>query len=146
MPRAGECRRQNKQQHPVMHFHDALRGDIEADTALASERPVSTAATDCLLIIWPVVDDHFRGDGDRPRRRFNQRTSDNFLCKQFGWRAPGACAPSLALNRQGAKLSKQIMPALATNRASTGRALRRTGQRDVVAWREISVEGCCALR
>lgn len=64
------------------------------------------------------------------------------LYKQFGWRAPGYVHLPLALNEQGAKLSKQNhAPALATGdprRYWSGIAL--LGQRDVVAWQEMSVE------
>lgn len=64
------------------------------------------------------------------------------LYKQFGWRAPRCVHLPLALNEQGAKLSKQNhAPALATGdpRPVLVR-IALLGQRDVVAWQEMSVE------
>lgn len=51
-----------KQQHPVMHFHDALRGDIQADPQLASEDFIIHRRDGLFAYnLAVVVDDHFQG-------------------------------------------------------------------------------------
>ncbi len=56
-----------------MRFHDALRGDIQADPQLASEDFIIHRRDGLLAYnLAVVVDDHLLGDGDRLRRRFNR--------------------------------------------------------------------------
>ncbi len=93
MPQAGEYRRQNEAAASGDAFYDALRGDIEADPQLAAKILYPPPRRTVLLIIWPwwstII---FRGDEDRPRRRFNQATVRQLsLYKQFGWRALVTC-------------------------------------------------------
>lgn len=135
-----------KQQHPVMHFHDALRGDIQADPQLASEDFIIHRRDGLFAYnLAVVVDDHFQGVTEivRGADLIEPTVRQLSLYKQFGWRAPGYVHLPLALNEQGAKLSKQNhAPALATGdpRPVLVQALRFLGQRDVVAWQEMSVE------
>lgn len=135
-----------KQQHPVMHFHDALRGDIQADPQLASEDFIIHRRDGLFAYnLAVVVDDHFQGVTEivRGADLIEPTVRQLSLYKQFGWRVPGYVHLPLALNEQGAKLSKQNhAPALATGdpRPVLVQALRFLGQRAVVAWQEMSVE------
>ncbi|WP_348251062.1 glutamate--tRNA ligase family protein, partial [Salmonella enterica] len=51
-----------KQQHPVMHFHGALRGDMQADPQLASEDFIIDRRDGLFAYnLAVVVADHFQG-------------------------------------------------------------------------------------
>ncbi len=79
-----------KQQHPVMHFHDALRGDIRADPQLASEDFIIHRRDGLFAYnLAVVVDDHFQGVTEivRGADLIEPTVRQLSLYKQFGWRA-----------------------------------------------------------
>lgn len=129
-----------------MRFHDALRGDIQADPQLAGEDFIIHRRDGLFAYnLAVVVDDHFQGVTEivRGADLIEPTVRQLSLYTLFGWRAPGYVHLPLALNEQGAKLSKQNhAPALPTGdpRPVLIRALRFLGQRVDMPWQALSVE------
>ncbi len=96
-----------------MHFHDALRGDIQADPQLASEDFIIHRRDGLFAYnLAVVVDDHFQGVTEivRGADLIEPTVRQLSLYKQFGWRAPGYVHLPLALNEQGLNFPSKIMP------------------------------------
>ncbi|WP_436858403.1 tRNA glutamyl-Q(34) synthetase GluQRS [Citrobacter tructae] len=135
-----------KQFHPVTHFHDALRGPIQADERLAREDFIIHRRDGLFAYnLAVVVDDHFQGVTEivRGADLIEPTVRQISLYQQFGWTPPGYIHLPLALNAQGAKLSKQNhAPALPHSdpRPVLIAALRFLGQPADFAWQELSVE------
>ena len=115
-----------RQQHPVTQFTDLLRGIIHADEKLAR-------------------DDHFQGVSEivRGADLIEPTVRQISLYQLFGWKVPDYIHLPLALNPQGAKLSKQNhAPALPKGdpRPVLIAALHFLGQQVETHWQDFSVE------
>ena len=135
-----------KQRHPVMQFNDRLRGKIQADPELAQEDFIIHRRDGLFAYnLAVVVDDHFQGVTEivRGADLIEPTVRQISLYQQFGWHAPDYIHLPLALNEQGAKLSKQNhAPALPQGdpRPVLISALRFLGQSTAIPWQEFSVE------
>lgn len=135
-----------KQQHPVTCFHDGLRGEIQATERLAREDFIIHRRDGLFAYnLAVVVDDHFQGITEivRGADLIEPTVRQISLYQQFGWTPPDYIHLPLALNAQGAKLSKQNhAPALPKGdpRPVLFDALRFLGQRQDVPWQDRSVE------
>lgn len=135
-----------KQRHPVMQFTDRLRGVIQADPQLAGEDFIIHRRDGLFAYnLAVVVDDHFQGVTEivRGADLIEPTVRQISLYQQFGWQAPDYIHLPLALNEQGAKLSKQNhAPALPQGdpRPVIIAALRFLGQRVDIAWQEMQVD------
>ncbi len=134
-----------KQQHPVMQFSDRLRGVIQADSRLAREDFIIHRRDGLFAYnLAVVVDDNFQGVTEivRGADLIEPTVRQISLYQQFGWRVPAYVHLPLALNAQGAKLSKQNhAPALPDGdpRPVLINALRFLGQRVTAEWLDGTV-------
>lgn len=134
-----------KQRHPVLQFTDRLRGTIQADLQLAREDFIIHRRDGLFAYnLAVVVDDHFQGVTEivRGADLIEPTVRQISLYQQFGWRAPDYIHLPLALNEQGAKLSKQNhAPALPQGdpRPVLIQALRFLGQETSIPWQDLSV-------
>ncbi|MBP8540952.1 MULTISPECIES: tRNA glutamyl-Q(34) synthetase GluQRS [unclassified Citrobacter] len=134
-----------KQHHPVLQFTDQLRGVIQADPQLAREDFIIHRRDGLFAYnLAVVVDDHFQGVTEivRGADLIEPTVRQISLYQQFGWQAPDYIHLPLALNEQGAKLSKQNhAPALPNGdpRPVLIDALRFLGQPSYNDWRDMSV-------
>ncbi|MTH45157.1 tRNA glutamyl-Q(34) synthetase GluQRS [Intestinirhabdus alba] len=134
------------QRQPVLRFTDRLRGDVQADPRLAREDFIIHRRDGLFAYnLAVVVDDRFQGVSEivRGADLIEPTVRQISLYQQFGWPAPDYVHLPLALNAQGAKLSKQNhAPALPSGdpRPVLAEALRFLGQRCPDDWREISLE------
>lgn len=98
----------------------------------------------CLPITAVVVDDHFGRKRNCPQGRFDRTDgAANLAVPAFGWKVPDYIHLPLALNPQGAKLSKQNhAPALPKGdpRPVLIAALHFLGQQVETHWQDFSVE------
>lgn len=135
-----------KQQHPVTRFHDRLRGDIQADERLAREDFIIHRRDGLFAYnLAVVVDDHFQGVTEivRGADLIEPTVRQISLYQQFNWTPPGYIHLPLALNAQGAKLSKQNhAPALPQGdpRPVLIAALRFLGQRTEAQWQAMRLD------
>ena len=133
-----------RQRAPVRQFHDLLRGDIHADSALAEEDFIIHRRDGLFAYnLAVVVDDHFQGVTEivRGADLIAPTVRQIALWRQFGWQEPAYLHLPLALNHDGNKLSKQNhAPALPTGdpRPVLIDALRFLGQSAPEAWRDIT--------
>ncbi|POT55903.1 tRNA glutamyl-Q(34) synthetase GluQRS [Citrobacter amalonaticus] len=135
-----------KQRHPVTEFTDRLRGNIQANPQLAQEDFIIHRRDGLFAYnLAVVVDDHFQGVTEivRGADLIEPTVRQISLYQQFGWNAPGYIHLPLALNEQGAKLSKQNhAPALPQGdpRPILIDALRFLGQRTDLPWQDMPVD------
>ncbi|HFK4477462.1 tRNA glutamyl-Q(34) synthetase GluQRS [Citrobacter sedlakii] len=135
-----------RQRHPVTRFHDRLRGDIQADERLAQEDFIIHRRDGLFAYnLAVVVDDHFQGVTEivRGADLIEPTVRQISLYQLFGWTVPNYIHLPLALNTQGAKLSKQNhAPALPQGdpRPVLIDALRFLGQRIAPDWQAMPVE------
>lgn len=129
-----------------MQFTDQLRGEIQADPQLAREDFIIHRRDGLFAYnLAVVVDDHFQGVTEivRGADLIEPTVRQISLYQQFGWQAPDYIHLPLALNEQGAKLSKQNhAPALPQGdpRPVIIAALRFLGQRADIPWQEMRVD------
>lgn len=129
-----------------MQFTDQLRGEIQADPQLAREDFIIHRRDGLFAYnLAVVVDDHFQGVTEivRGADLIEPTVRQISLYQQFGWQAPDYIHLPLALNEQGAKLSKQNhAPALPQGdpRPVIIAALRFLGQPVDIAWQEMQVD------
>lgn len=152
----GHCRRANNgpanaavrlaQQHPVLHFHDRLRGEVYADEKLAREDFIIHRRDGLFAYnLAVVVDDHFQGITEivRGADLIEPTVRQISLYQQFGWPVPQYVHLPLALNAEGNKLSKQNhAPALPVGdpRPIIIRALQFLNQSATNEWQDLSVD------
>lgn len=152
----GHCRSANNgpeiaavrlvQQHPVLHFHDRLRGELYADEKLAREDFIIHRRDGLFAYnLAVVVDDHFQGITEivRGADLIEPTVRQISLYRQFGWPVPQYVHLPLALNAQGNKLSKQNhAPALPGGdpRPIIIRALQFLNQSATNEWQDLSVD------
>lgn len=135
-----------RQTQPVLTFHDALRGEIQAHEALAREDFIIHRRDGLFAYnLAVVVDDHFQGVTEivRGADLIEPTVRQITLYQAFGWRAPGYVHLPLALNEQGGKLSKQNhAPALPTGdpRPLLVQALRFLNQPVSDGWRDMAAD------
>ncbi|HFZ8995086.1 TPA: tRNA glutamyl-Q(34) synthetase GluQRS [Citrobacter freundii] len=135
-----------KQSSSVTQFTDLLRGTIKVNPALAGEDFIIHRRDGLFAYnLAVVVDDHFQGVTEivRGADLIEPTVRQISLYRQFGWREPDYLHLPLALNEQGAKLSKQNhAPALPANdpRPILINALRFLGQPVDIIWQDVSVE------
>lgn len=140
-----------RQQHPVIHFHDNLRGTLHADERLAREDFIIHRRDGLFAYnLAVVVDDHFQGISEivRGADLIEPTVRQISLYQQFGWDAPQYVHLPLALNDRGEKLSKQNhAPALPEGdpRPVIISALAFLHQPVIVGWQDLSVEQLLAL-
>ncbi|HGF0770773.1 TPA: tRNA glutamyl-Q(34) synthetase GluQRS [Kluyvera georgiana] len=150
----GHCRHRNngpqnaalrlRQTHPVTSFTDLLRGVIHADERLAREDFIIHRRDGLFAYnLAVVVDDHFQGVTEivRGADLIEPTVRQISLYQQFGWPAPDYIHLPLALNNEGAKLSKQNhAPALPDGdpRPVLIQALRFLGQPIPAQWQDFS--------
>lgn len=133
-----------RQTHPVMAFTDRLRGTLKADPRLAGEDFIIHRRDGLFAYnLAVVVDDHFQGVTEivRGADLIEPTVRQISLYQQFGWPAPTYVHLPLALNADGAKLSKQNhAPALPTGdpRPVLIQALRFLGQPVPAHWQDVS--------
>lgn len=134
-----------KQTHPVTQFTDRLRGVIHADEKLAREDFIIHRRDGLFAYnLAVVVDDHFQGVTEivRGADLIEPTVRQISLYQLFGWQVPDYIHLPLALNQQGAKLSKQNhAPALPKGdpRPVLIAALRFLGQPEFPSWQDLSV-------
>lgn len=134
------------QNNPVLSFHDGLRGQLNADTALAREDFIIHRRDGLFAYnLAVVVDDHFQGVTEivRGADLIEPTVRQISLYQQFGWPAPDYIHLPLALNDQGAKLSKQNhAPALPQGdpRPLLVEALRFLNQQVAGDWQDLTLE------
>jgi glutamyl-Q tRNA(Asp) synthetase len=134
------------QNNPVLSFHDGLRGQLNADVALAREDFIIHRRDGLFAYnLAVVVDDHFQGVTEivRGADLIEPTVRQISLYQQFGWPAPGYIHLPLALNDQGAKLSKQNhAPALPQGdpRPLLVEALRFLNQQVAGDWQDMTLE------
>ena len=135
-----------RQQHPVTQFTDQLRGIIHADEKLAREDFIIHRRDGLFAYnLAVVVDDHFQGVTEivRGADLIEPTVRQISLYQLFGWKVPDYIHLPLALNPQGAKLSKQNhAPALPKGdpRPVLIAALHFLGQQVETHWQDFSVE------
>lgn len=134
------------QNNPVLSFHDGLRGQLNAAVALAREDFIIHRRDGLFAYnLAVVVDDHFQGVTEivRGADLIEPTVRQISLYQQFGWPAPDYIHLPLALNDQGAKLSKQNhAPALPQDdpRPLLVEALRFLNQQVAVDWQDLTLE------
>jgi glutamyl-Q tRNA(Asp) synthetase len=92
------------QQHPVLHFHDRLRGELYADEKLAREDFIIHRRDGLFAYnLAVVVDDHFQGITEivRGADLIEPTVRQISLYQQFGWPVPQYVHLPLALNAEG---------------------------------------------
>lgn len=133
-----------RQTHPVTEFADLLRGTIKAEERLAREDFIIHRRDGLFAYnLAVVVDDQFQGVTEivRGADLIEPTVRQISLYQQFGWQAPNYIHLPLALNEEGAKLSKQNhAPALKTGdpRPVLIQALRFLGQETLAQWQDFS--------
>lgn len=96
-----------------MRFHDALRGDIEADPQLASEDFIIHRRDGLFAYnLAVVVDDHFQGVTEivRGADLIDPTVRQLSLYKQFGWRALVTCTFRWRSTNKALNFPSKIMP------------------------------------
>ncbi|WP_226102361.1 tRNA glutamyl-Q(34) synthetase GluQRS [Dickeya oryzae] len=99
-----------RQTHPVLHFHDRLRGRIDADPMLAKEDFIIHRRDGLFAYnLAVVVDDHEQGVTEivRGADLIEPTVRQLSLYQQLDYPAPDYVHLPLALNTDGNKLSKQ---------------------------------------
>ncbi|WP_312626189.1 tRNA glutamyl-Q(34) synthetase GluQRS [Scandinavium sp.] len=135
-----------RQTYPVLNFHDGLRGNIVANEPLAREDFIIHRRDGLFAYnLAVVVDDHFQGVTEivRGADLIEPTVRQISLYRHFGWSEPDYIHLPLALNHDGAKLSKQNhAPALSTGdpRPEIIRALQFLNQTIVNEWQDCSLE------
>ncbi len=135
-----------RQDDPVYHFTDQLRGDIVADAALAGEDFIIHRRDNLFAYnLAVVVDDHFQGITEvvRGADLIAPTVRQISLFQQFNWPVPAYLHLPLVLTRDGNKLSKQNhAPALPTGDARPVliQALHFLGQAELVGWQDYSLD------
>lgn len=135
-----------RQTHPVLNFHDGLRGNIVTNESLAREDFIIHRRDGLFAYnLAVVVDDHFQGVTEivRGADLIEPTVRQISLYRHFGWVEPDYIHLPLALNHEGAKLSKQNhAPALSTGdpRPEIIRALQFLNQTIVNEWQDCSLE------
>lgn len=130
----------------VTQFTDLLRGIIHADEKLAREDFIIHRRDGLFAYnLAVVVDDHFQGVTEivRGADLIEPTVRQIPLYQLFGWKVPDYIHLPLALNPQGAKLSKQNhAPALPKGdpRPVLIAALQFLGQQAEAHWQDFSVE------
>lgn len=138
------------QQQPVLHFHDLLRGDVEANAALAREDFIIHRRDGLFAYnLAVVVDDHFQGVTEivRGADLIEPTVRQMALYHQFGWPVPRYLHLPLARNADGNKLSKQNhAPALPSSdpRPIIINALHFLNQRVTKEWQDLSLDDLLA--
>lgn len=133
-----------RQVHPVMAFNDRLRGTLQADERLAREDFIIHRRDGLFAYnLAVVVDDHFQGVTEivRGADLIEPTVRQISLYQLFGWPVPDYIHLPLALNEEGAKLSKQNhAPALPTSdpRPVLIEALRFLGQAIPAQWQDLT--------
>ncbi len=134
------------QQNPVLSFQDGLRGLLTADAALAREDFIIHRRDGLFAYnLAVVVDDHFQGVTEivRGADLIEPTVRQISLYQQLGWPVPHYIHLPLALNQQGAKLSKQNhAPALPQGdpRPVLVEALRFLNQQVAADWQSLKLE------
>ncbi|MRT56358.1 tRNA glutamyl-Q(34) synthetase GluQRS [Enterobacteriaceae bacterium RIT693] len=134
------------QNNPVLSFHDGLRGQLNADVALAREDFIIHRRDGLFAYnLAVVVDDHFQGVTEivRGADLIEPTVRQISLYQQFDWPVPDYIHLPLALNDQGAKLSKQNhAPALPQGdpRPLLVEALRFLNQQVADGWQDLTLE------
>jgi glutamyl-queuosine tRNA(Asp) synthetase len=134
-----------RQQHPVLQFKDTLRGVIHADASLAAEDFIIHRRDGLFAYnLAVVVDDHFQGVTEivRGADLIEPTVRQISLYQHFAWPVPGYIHLPLALNAEGAKLSKQNhAPALPEGdpRPILIRALQFLGQNITAQWQDLTL-------
>ena len=134
-----------RQNEPVLAFHDNLRGEITADPRLATEDFIIHRRDGLFAYnLAVVVDDHFQGVTEivRGADLIEPTVRQISLYRHFAWPEPGYIHLPLALNAEGAKLSKQNhAPALPQGdpRPVLTQALRFLGQDVVIPWQDLTL-------
>ena len=140
------CAARLRQHHPVYHFEDQLQGHIAVPAALAEEDFIVRRRDGLYAYnLAVVVDDHFQGVSEivRGADLIEPTVRQISLYQLFGWKVPDYIHLPLALNPQGAKLSKQNhAPALPKGdpRPVLIAALQFLGQQAEAHWQDFSVE------
>lgn len=138
------------QQQPVLHFHDLLRGEVEANAALAREDFIIHRRDGLFAYnLAVVVDDHFQGVTEivRGADLIEPTVRQMALYHQFGWPVPRYLHLPLARNADGNKLSKQNhAPALPSGdpRPIIINALHFLNQRVTKEWQDLSLDDLLA--
>lgn len=138
------------QQQPVLHFHDLLRGEVEANAALAREDFIIHRRDGLFAYnLAVVVDDHFQGVTEivRGADLIEPTVRQMALYHQFGWPVPRYLHLPLARNSDGNKLSKQNhAPALPSGdpRPIIINALHFLNQRVTKEWQDLSLDDLLA--
>lgn len=134
------------QQNPVLSFQDGLRGLLTADAALAREDFIIHRRDGLFAYnLAVVVDDHFQGVTEivRGADLIEPTVRQISLYQQLGRPVPHYIHLPLALNQQGAKLSKQNhAPALPQGdpRPVLVEALRFLNQQVAADWQSLKLE------
>lgn len=134
-----------RQHLPVTMFHDELRGDIHADPRLAAEDFIIHRRDGLFAYnLAVVVDDRFQGVTEivRGADLIEPTVRQISLYRHFDWPVPGYIHLPLALNTEGAKLSKQNhAPALPEGdpRPVLIQALRFLGQNVPALWQDLTL-------
>lgn len=133
-----------RQLHPVTTFTDRLRGTLHADKRLAGEDFIIYRRDGLFAYnLAVVVDDHHQGITEivRGADLIEPTVRQISLYQCFGWPVPDYVHLPLALNHDGAKLSKQNhAPALPTGdpRPTLIAALHFLGQPVSPQWQDFS--------
>ncbi|MEI7375384.1 tRNA glutamyl-Q(34) synthetase GluQRS [Dickeya chrysanthemi] len=139
-----------RQTHPVVHFHDRLRGQIDADPMLAREDFIIHRRDGLFAYnLAVVVDDHEQGVTDivRGADLIEPTVRQLSLYQQLNYPAPTYMHLPLALNTDGNKLSKQNhAPALPEGdpRAVLALALTFLRQPLPAHWRDLDRDALLA--
>lgn len=133
-----------RQTRPVLGFHDTLRGAIVTDERLAREDFIIHRRDGLFAYnLAVVVDDRFQGVTEivRGADLIEPTVRQISLYQHFGWQAPDYIHLPLALNEEGAKLSKQnhapVLP-VGDPRPTLIQALRFLGQPVPTQWQDVS--------
>lgn len=132
--------------HPVLSFHDELRGDIATPQDFAKEDFIIHRKDGLFAYnLAVVVDDHFQGVTEivRGADLILPTVRQIALYRQLGWREPRYLHLPLALNGTGDKLSKQNhAPALPEGNPvpTLAKALAFLGQPLPVGWEYASTD------
>ncbi|MCI4187208.1 tRNA glutamyl-Q(34) synthetase GluQRS [Dickeya dianthicola] len=139
-----------RQSQPVLHFHDRLRGQIDADPMLAREDFIIHRRDGLFAYnLAVVVDDHCQGVTEivRGADLIEPTVRQLSLYQQLDYPAPAYVHLPLALNADGNKLSKQNhAPALPDGdpRAVLAQALTFLRQPLPAHWRDLSRDALLA--
>ncbi|TKI08800.1 tRNA glutamyl-Q(34) synthetase GluQRS [Martelella alba] len=140
-----------RQTCPVMHFHDALRGDIAADPTLAREDFIIRRRDGLMAYnLAVVVDDAAQGVTEivRGADLIEPTVRQLALYRQLGYKEPGFAHLPLAMTPFGTKLSKQNHARELPDgdpRPVLAAALRFLHQPMAQGWRDLTLESMVDL-